>query len=84
MLSFGFFKIKTLYFAGTINFVDKECLQQSNGYDCGVHVICNAERLAECAYTHKEVGSCDMLVKINPFNKRKEILAIIKKIAKSD
>ncbi|XP_013148083.1 PREDICTED: sentrin-specific protease 8 [Papilio polytes] len=34
---------------GTISFSDKECHQQSNGYDCGIHVICNTEVLAHCA-----------------------------------
>lgn len=27
------------------NIVEMECTQQDNGYDCGVHVICNAEAL---------------------------------------
>ncbi|CAG4956095.1 unnamed protein product [Parnassius apollo] len=66
---------------GTINFIDKECEQQSNGYDCGIHVICHTERLAHWACSHGEIGSCDMLVKINPNLKRKEIMNIIQKLA---
>ncbi|XP_046969235.1 sentrin-specific protease 8 [Vanessa cardui] len=68
---------------GTINFVDKECLQQNNGYDCGVHVICNTERLATHAQNHQEINSCEMSVKINPNIKRKEILGIIHNLSKS-
>ncbi|CAH2092922.1 unnamed protein product [Euphydryas editha] len=68
---------------GTINFVDKECLQQNNGYDCGVHLICNTERLARHGQKHGEINSCDMSFKINPNIKRKEILAIIHELSKS-
>ncbi|KAJ0174644.1 hypothetical protein K1T71_009752 [Dendrolimus kikuchii] len=64
----------------TINFVDKECMQQSNGYDCGIYVICNAEKLAECANSRGQIGACDTMVKINPTVKRKEIIAIIQNI----
>ncbi|CAG4951958.1 unnamed protein product [Colias eurytheme] len=69
--------------ADLINFVDKECVQQSNGYDCGIHVICNTERLAEFARSHREINSCDMMMRINPSSKRKEILSIIHNLASS-
>ncbi|XP_026725971.1 sentrin-specific protease 8 isoform X1 [Trichoplusia ni] len=69
---------------GSINYVDKECMQQGNGYDCGVHVICNAERVAECAHQTGLIGNCDMLVKINPSAKRKEILKIIHSLKNSE
>lgn len=72
------------YFTGSFNFTDKDCVQQSNGYDCGIYVICNAQKLAEYASTRGEIGSCDMLVKINPSAKRKEIIAIIQKLSHSD
>lgn len=68
---------------GSINFVDKECLQQSNGYDCGIHVICNTERLAECAHRNGHIGMCNMTVKIYPGSKRKEILEIIRNLSSS-
>ena len=28
------------------------CEAQKNGYDCGIHVLCNAEMLADCASKH--------------------------------
>ncbi|CAK1555764.1 unnamed protein product [Leptosia nina] len=68
---------------GLINFMDKECIQQGNGYDCGVHVICNTERLAEHTRAHRELSSCDMMVKINTNAKRKEIISIIQNLASS-
>ncbi|XP_026756389.1 sentrin-specific protease 8 [Galleria mellonella] len=71
----------TYFSNGSFNFVDKECLQQSNGYDCGVHVISNTERLAEYAHNLGQIGSCEMLVKVNPIAKRRDILSIIKSLA---
>ncbi|CAG9788717.1 unnamed protein product [Diatraea saccharalis] len=73
------------YFSKTasINFVNKECLQQSNGYDCGIHVICNTERLADWAHKYGQIESCDMLYKINPSVKRKEIINIIHNLSDS-
>ncbi|KPI96998.1 Sentrin-specific protease 8 [Papilio xuthus] len=65
---------------GTISFSDKECQQQSNGYDCGIHVICNTEVLAHWASKYREIGSCDMKIKVNPNQKRKEIMNIIKSL----
>lgn len=66
-----------------ISFVDKECQQQSNGYDCGVYVICNTELLANYAKNHGEIQLCDMTIKINPNIKRKEILNIIKNLSQT-
>lgn len=39
---FGFLPL-----AGTVENV--QCLQQGNGYDCGIHVLCNTEHLANHA-----------------------------------
>lgn len=64
-----------------MNFVNKECTQQSNGYDCGIHVIYNTERMAEYAHNNGELTTCDMQVKINPTAKRREILSIIQSLS---
>lgn len=66
----------------SINFVDKECHQQNNGYDCGIHVICNAELLAQCAHKTGQITACDTMIKINPIAKRKEIIRIIQNLSK--
>ncbi|KAM3965753.1 sentrin-specific protease 8-like [Aphomia sociella] len=76
--------LMTYFSNGSVNFVDKECLQQSNGYDCGVHVICNTEKLAEYAQNNGQISSCDMLVKVNPMAKRRDILSIIKSLSNSN
>ncbi|KAF9799652.1 hypothetical protein SFRURICE_014626 [Spodoptera frugiperda] len=68
---------------GNINFVTKDCLQQSNGYDCGVYVLCNAERLAHHAHLTGQIASCEMLDKISPSAKRKEILNLIYSLSDS-
>lgn len=66
-----------------MNFVNKECVQQTNGYDCGIYLICNAERLAGCAMKKGSISSCDMMVQISPSAKRKEILATIHSLTSS-
>ncbi|CAB3234073.1 unnamed protein product [Arctia plantaginis] len=68
---------------GSINFADKDCSQQTNGYDCGIHVISNTERLAEYAHKNGLIGNSDMTIKINPSAKRKEILSIINNLRHS-
>lgn len=68
---------------GSINFADKECLQQTNGYDCGIHVLCNVQRLAEHAHNTGQIGNADMTIKVDPSAKRKQILNIINNLRSS-
>lgn len=52
-------------------------LQQTNGYDCGIHVLCNAEQIANYAIANKKIKTCP---KLNPElvkTKRSEIFEII-------
>lgn len=31
----------------TLSVAEKKCLQQRNGYDCGIHVMCNVDRICQ-------------------------------------
>lgn len=56
------------------------CLQQSNGYDCGIHVLCNTEQLASHAIHYKNIKTCP---KLNPESvkmKRSQVLGIIEQL----
>ncbi len=33
------------FFSSSQNFIEQPCLQQNNGYDCGVHVLSNAQNI---------------------------------------
>ncbi|XP_056648548.1 sentrin-specific protease 8-like [Diorhabda sublineata] len=56
------------------------CLQQTNGYDCGVHVLCNAEQLASYASHYGRVTGCPKLTPETVIAKRWEILDIIERL----
>lgn len=56
------------------------CLQQTNGYDCGIHVLCNAEQLANHAIHHKKIITCPQLVSESVKIKRKQILGVIEQL----
>lgn len=62
--------------------VEADCLQQSNGYDCGVHVLCNVEHVAKYAIQKRRVSGCGMIETTKVLNKRTELLDLIKKLKK--
>lgn len=43
------------------NFIEAPCLQQRNGYDCGIHVLCNVEHLAEHACKYNKIDGVSLL-----------------------
>ena len=55
-----------------------QTLQQKNGYDCGVHVLCNALHATRYVFVH---GHCDTLEKLSEDvvkSKRNEMIDLIK------
>lgn len=58
------------------------CLQQSNGYDCGIHVICNTEHLAHHASFYQQIKNYPQLKPESINTKRSEILRIIDQLKK--
>lgn len=59
------------------NLTEPESLQQSNGYDCGVHVLCNTEFIAVHANHYNRVFGCGMVDRLKVHNKRSELLELI-------
>lgn len=57
--------------------VEPDTLQQSNGYDCGVHVLCNTEAIAVHANHYFKVNGCGVLDRLKVTNKRNELLELI-------
>lgn len=57
-------------------------LQQTNGYDCGIHVLCNVEQLAHHAIHYKKIKTCPRVTPEAVKMKRKEIIAIIEQLRK--
>lgn len=61
-------------------FSEPSALQQTNGYDCGIHVLCNTENLANFALKYRKIEGCPLVERENVYNKRREILDLIKKL----
>lgn len=53
------------------------CLQQTNGYDCGIYVLCYAEHLAACALNTGKIQDAPQLEMSEIRQKREEMLNII-------
>nr|CAH7727696.1 unnamed protein product [Callosobruchus chinensis] len=74
-------KILKFFSMETIGRIDSmECLQQNNGYDCGVHVMCNAEHLGNYASHYKMIRGCPKMPYESVIAKRWEVLDIINKL----
>lgn len=74
-------KIKSYLNVGTVRLRDANCLKQTNGYDCGIHVLCNAENVANHVISRGSVDGVFNVTKDEVEGKRDEILDIIKKLA---
>lgn len=61
-------------------FENVSCLQQNNGYDCGIHVLCNSERLASFACHYGRIRGCPKITHDMVTQKRWEILEIIEQL----
>lgn len=57
------------------------CLQQTNGYDCGVHVLCNVENVARHVSKFGRIDGVPILKDIEVKTKRSHILEIIGDLA---
>ncbi|XP_017769513.1 PREDICTED: sentrin-specific protease 8-like [Nicrophorus vespilloides] len=73
-----------LYFG--INHCDRiyepKCLQQNNGYDCGIHVLAQCEHLANFALKHRKIETCPALERETVQMKRRDILNLINSLRK--
>lgn len=57
--------------------IEPDTLQQTNGYDCGVHVLCNTELVAVYASLYRKITGCGMIDKLKVLHKRTELLELI-------
>lgn len=59
---------------------EMNCLQQNNGYDCGIHLLCNAEMAANYCTEFYRIMGCPKVELDDVAGKRNEILQIIDKL----
>lgn len=60
------------------DFENVKCLQQNNGYDCGIHVICNVDVISNHVVKHLKVQGAHQLKNQVIRFKREEILDVIR------
>lgn len=58
-------------------FVQADSLQQKNGYDCGIHVLCNVDLIAEYCAKYNRVEGCGLGKQAEVLKKRVEVLNLI-------
>lgn len=58
-------------------FCEPNCLQQSNGYDCGIYVLCHAEHIASHVLSGRKVQEVPVLGREQVVGKRQDILNVI-------
>lgn len=72
--------IKSSLNCGNANIKSADCLQQTNGFDCGIHVLCNILNVANHV---TQTGKLSGVIKLNEHlvkNKRSEILDLINQL----
>lgn len=63
---------------------EENCLQQSNGMDCGVHVICEAEHIANHVKRSIRLDNVADLQRVVVDKCRENLLAIIESLCKDE
>lgn len=72
--------IKAALKATSFKLKSPKCLQQNNSYDCGIHVLSNADKLGEFVNQVECVEGFDGIDIEEVTNKRQEIIAIIRSL----
>lgn len=75
-------KVKKHLNIGSVVLRETPTLNQTNGYDCGIHVLCNAENIANHIVSTNTVGDVSQLSNESVTRKRADILDIIKELQK--
>lgn len=70
--------LKTALNCVEADFENVKCLQQNNGYDCGIHVICNVDVISNHVVKHLKVNGAHQVKNQVIRFKREEILDVIR------
>ena len=75
-LSTNFFK----YLKIASNFIEIESLQQTDSYNCGIHLICNVDLVADFCSKYGKVEGCGIVDRSLVASKRTDVLDLIEKL----
>lgn len=76
-------KIKSHLNVGAVSLRAAQCLKQTNTYDCGIHVLCNAENIAHHIVSNNRIDGVSQLTDNLVARKRTDILDIISELQKT-
>jgi Ulp1 family protease len=57
-------------------------LQQGNGYDCGIHVLCNVDLIVDFCAKYNKIKGCGKVLEYNVATKRTKVLDLIESLTK--
>lgn len=55
-----------------------DTLQQNNGYDCGIHVLCNIDQVTRHICNAGKIDGIKKIAQSNVASKREELIQIIR------
>lgn len=64
------------------DFQELDSLQQGNGYDCGIHVLCNVDLIVDFCAKYNKIKGCGKVLEYNVATKRTEVLDLIESLTK--
>ncbi|XP_062131404.1 sentrin-specific protease 8-like [Drosophila sulfurigaster albostrigata] len=70
-------KVKDSLGVRQAKFRPMRCLQQANGYDCGIHVICMTDHIADYVNRYEVIEGLPLLHMDTVLSKRSELLKLI-------
>ncbi|PSN54914.1 Sentrin-specific protease 8 [Blattella germanica] len=68
------------YLSCPADFQEFGSLQQANGYDCGIHVLCNVDLIADFCAKYGKVKGCGKAQEFQVATKRTEVLDLIESL----
>ncbi|XP_069696681.1 sentrin-specific protease 8 [Periplaneta americana] len=78
-LASNLFKYLSKYGKG--DFQEEDSLQQANGYDCGIHLLCNVDLIADFCTKYDKVKGCGKVSEYHVATKRTEVLDLIENLS---
>ncbi|CAO1390072.1 unnamed protein product [Diamesa serratosioi] len=76
--------LKVVLNCPTARYINQQCSQQDNTFDCGIHVICNIDNIIEHIVETGSVSGVSMVNYDSINNKRDDLLKIIEQLSQQN
>ncbi|XP_066994694.1 sentrin-specific protease 8 isoform X2 [Anabrus simplex] len=71
------------YMSIEMEFIETDCLQQNNCYDCGIHLLCNVDHIANYSARNGKVKGAGLIKPIMVNTKRSELKELIESLSEN-